>query len=81
LEDLSNIIVTADTPNLLSAEDWEEITQNVRNIIKDIHLVETKEMVEKMYNKKVGDNLHILVNLSPIGDKLRNRYRQVLNLM
>lgn len=81
MEDLSNIIVTADTPNLLSAEDWEEITQNVRNIIKDIHLVETKEMVEKMYNKKVGDNLHILVNLSPIGDKLRNRYRQVLNLM
>jgi dynein heavy chain len=81
LEDLSNIIVTADTPNLLNAEDWEEITQNVRNIIKDIHLVETKEMVEKMYNKKVGDNLHILVNLSPIGDKLRNRYRQVLNFM
>lgn len=81
MEDLSNIIVTADTPNLLNAEDWEEITQNVRNIIKDIHLVETKEMVEKMYNKKVGDNLHILVNLSPIGDKLRNRYRQVLNFM
>ena len=75
LEDINNILNTGEVPNLMALEDMEEIIGDMRVIVKEKGLLESREVMLKLFVQLVRENLHIVLTFSPVGDKLRNRCR------
>lgn len=78
LEDINNILNNGEIPNLMQAEDLEEIYSEIKVIAKEMGIFESKENLNKIFIQKTRQNLHIVLNMSPVGDKLRNRSRSVI---
>ena len=76
LEDINNILNTGEVPNLMAIEDMEEIIGDMRVIVKERGLLESREVMLKLFVQLVRENLHIVLTFSPVGEKLRNRCRQ-----
>ena len=75
LEDINNILNTGEVPNLMAIEDMEEILTDMRVMVKERGLLESREVMLKLFVQLVRENLHIVLTFSPVGDKLRNRCR------
>jgi dynein heavy chain len=76
LEDINNLLNTAEIPNLFDPEEQNELFEFVRKSAKAEG--ETLEQLEALYNyfvRKCKANLHIIIAVSPIGDKFRNNVR------
>ena len=54
----------------------EEIMGDMRVIVKERGLFESREVMLKLFVQLVRENLHIVLAFSPVGEKLRNRCRQ-----
>ena len=76
LEDINNILNTGEVPNLMAVEDIEEILGDMRPMVKERGLLESREVMLKLFVQLVRENLHIVLTFSPVGEKLRNRCRQ-----
>lgn len=76
LEDINNILNTGEVPNLWAVEDLEEIIGDIRPLVKEAKIDETRDKMLKYFVQLVRENLHIVLTFSPVGDKLRNRCRQ-----
>ena len=75
LEDINNILNTGEVPNLMAVEDIEEILGDMRPMVKERGLLESREVMLKLFVQLVRENLHIVLTFSPVGEKLRNRCR------
>lgn len=60
----------------MAIEDMEEIIGDMRVIVKERGLFESREVMLKLFVQLVRENLHIVLTFSPVGEKLRNRCRQ-----
>ena len=60
----------------MAIEDMEEILTDMRVMVKERGLLESREVMLKLFVQLVRENLHIVLTFSPVGDKLRNRCRQ-----
>jgi len=60
----------------MAVEDIEEILTDMRPIVKERGLFESREVMLKLFVQLVRENLHIVLTFSPVGEKLRNRCRQ-----
>lgn len=76
MEDINNILNTGEVPNLMALEDLEEIITDMRVIVKERGLYDTRDVMLKLFTQLVRENLHIVLTFSPVGEKLRNRCRQ-----
>ena len=79
MEDINNILNTGEVPNLMALEDLEEIITDMRVIVKERGLYDTRDVMLKLFTQLVRENLHIVLTFSPVGEKLRNRCRQVFS--
>ena len=80
LEDINNILNTADVPNLFQEEDFMPLLDKVRTNAKRNGLVElsetgTSSQAYDFFIETVKKHLHIVLIMSPVGDSLRNRIR------
>lgn len=75
LEDINNVLNTGEVPNLMAIEDIEEILGDMRVIVKERGLFESRDVMLKLFTQLVRENLHIVLTFSPVGEKLRNRCR------
>ena len=76
LEDINNILNTGEVPNLLGTDDIEDIMNNLRPLASKMGKSDTREGLLNFFVQNVRDNIHIVLTLSPVGEKLRNRCRQ-----
>jgi len=78
LEDINNILNTGEVPNLMQQEDKDRIENEVREKLK---LEGTPDLITQEFVKRVRENFHIVLCMSPIGDDLRVRCRQFPSLV
>lgn len=77
LEDINNILNNCDVMQILNNEDVDELVQDLKQQAKEQGLSDSREKLLKLLVENVKQNLNIIMIFSPVGDKLRNRIRQV----
>lgn len=75
LEDINNLLNTGEIPNLMAAEDLEEIIGDLRPLVKERGIQDSKDQIMQFFVQLCRENLHIALAFSPVGDKLRDRCR------
>ena len=81
LEDINNILNTGEVPNLMLPEDKDKIQNDVRQIVVDMKLEPSQDMIQQTFVSRVRENFHICLCMSPVGDDLRLRCRQFPSLV
>jgi dynein heavy chain len=81
LELINNILTTGQVPALYPDDEKEAAMSVVRDEVTKLGLQQTKEVVWNYFIKKCADNLHIVLCMSPQGDKLRERCRSFPGLV
>ena len=82
LEDVSSLLNSGSVPNLFESDEWEKIVVAMSNVCKDLGYEScTRDFCEKLFVSRVRDNLHVVLCLSPVGDKLRLRCLQFPSLI
>jgi dynein heavy chain len=49
LDDINNILNTGEIPNLFASEDYEEVYSEIRIIVKEKGLFESREIMNQMF--------------------------------
>lgn len=49
LDDINNILNTGEIPNLFATEDYEEVYSEIRIIVKEKGLFESREIMNQMF--------------------------------
>lgn len=62
LEDLANLMNIGEVPNLLTPEDWEEITNIYESTYKDKTLHSNKNKLFDIFRKNIRKNLKVVLN-------------------
>ncbi|EPZ35039.1 Dynein heavy chain, coiled coil stalk domain-containing protein, partial [Rozella allomycis CSF55] len=73
LQDINNLLNSGQVPNLLTAEDKQNITELIKS---NNPSVQGPNAVMKCFTDRCCENLHIVLCMSPIGDVFRVRLRQ-----
>jgi len=81
LEDLNNVLNSADVPNIYKMEDKEELNDVGRAECGRRNMPPTEMNMMNMYLLRVKKNIHILLAMSPIGDLFRSRLRMFPSLI
>lgn len=68
LEDVNSILSSGDVANIYEPEDLDRIYMSVRHAVMEMNLPATKTNLFSCYQKRVRNNLHIVIVMSPIGD-------------
>ena len=68
-------------PALFTEEEKEPLISAVGNEVRERNMMETKENCWNFFVNKCRDNLHIVLAMSPAGDKLRVRCRNFPGLV
>lgn len=81
LELINNILTTGTVPALYADDEKDAVLTVVRDEVTKLGLSQTKEIMWNYFVKKCADNLHIVLCMSPQGDKLRERCRSFPGLV
>ena len=81
VEDISNILNTAEVPNLMEASDMVTIFENIRGRAKAAGMDGSKDLMQNFFISEVKRNLHIVLCFSPVGDAFRERLRKFPSLV
>jgi dynein heavy chain len=77
VEDINNILNTAEVPNLFAADEKINMCEAVRGPSKEAGLMlETPTELYLYFVERCKENMHIVLCFSPIGDAFRTRLRQ-----
>lgn len=81
LEDLNNVLSSAEVPNLYKPDEFEDIKTTVMKAALRAGYSETNDSIFKFLINRVQTNLHVVLCMSPIGDSFRHRVRQYPSLV
>ena len=81
LEDLNNMLNTGDIPTIFGNEEMETIANTIGPVVQSMGLQVNKEIIYSHFLKRVQQNLHVVICMSPIGDSFRNRLRMFPSLV
>ncbi|KAH6585240.1 hypothetical protein BASA61_006968 [Batrachochytrium salamandrivorans] len=73
LELINNMLTTGTVPALYQDDEKDGVLACVHDEVSKLGLVQTREVMWKYFVNKCSDNLHIVLCMSPQGDKLRDR--------
>ena len=76
LEDINNILNSGDVPNIYSLDELDSIYTAMKAVVQEAGLPPTKTNLFSSYTKRVRNNLHTVICMSPIGEIFRARLRQ-----
>jgi len=81
MELINNILTTGIVPAIFEKTDKDAIIEKWKAEASKNHLPETKDIAYSLYVNKIRQNLHMIIAMSPSGDKLRNRCRNFPGLI
>ncbi|TPX78384.1 hypothetical protein CcCBS67573_g00352 [Chytriomyces confervae] len=81
LELINNMLTSGMVPALFEDDEKEILLGSVRDEVTKLGLSQTKESMWQYLVSKCSDNLHIVLAMSPQGDKLRERCRSFPGLV
>nr|AML30859.1 axonemal inner arm dynein heavy chain 3 [Marsilea vestita] len=81
LEDINNILNSGEVPNIWKNEDLDLIANAMRPLLQAKGLPATKIALQTTFLKRVRQNLHVVICMSPIGDATRTRLRMFPSLV
>lgn len=73
LEDINCILNNGEVPNLFDADEIEKIVTDMTPVIKKLNLSFARDVILNTFIDRVRTNLHVVLALSPIGEKFRTR--------
>ena len=76
LEDINNILNTGEIPNLFQPDEVTKICDDLRPIVKQMNLPDSRDICYATFVQRVRDLMHIVLCMSPVGDSFRVRCRQ-----
>lgn len=76
LEDLNNILNSGDVPGIYDVTELDEIYTAMKPIVQAAGQAPTKTNFMSAYCRRVRQNIHCVVCMSPIGEVFRSRLRQ-----
>jgi dynein heavy chain len=81
LELINNMLTTGMIPALYDDDEKDALINSLREEVKKMGIVENKENVWQYFINKCNSYLHIVLCMSPQGDKLRERCRSFPGLV
>ncbi len=77
LEYINNILLSGEVPGLFPKDEMEAIYSDVRPVLRaeQPRAIDTNDNVWRFFIDRVRANLHIVLCMSPVGDKFRTRAR------
>ncbi|ETO33002.1 Dynein heavy chain family protein [Reticulomyxa filosa] len=75
LEDLNNILNSGDIPGLWSKEEYDKITETCKMECLKKKVEPSKLNIHGQFITRVKANLHLVICMSPMGEKFRTRLR------
>lgn len=81
MELINNILTTGIVPAIFEKSDKDAIIEKWKSEASKNMLPETKDVAYSLYVNKIKQNLHMIIAMSPSGDKLRNRCRNFPGLI
>jgi len=81
MELINNILTTGIVPAIFEKSDKDAIIEKWKTEASRNNLPETKDVAYSLYVNKIRQNLHMIIAMSPSGDKLRNRCRNFPGLI
>ena len=81
MELINNILTTGIVPAIFEKPDKDAIIEKWKIEANKNNLPETKDIAYSLYVNKIRQNLHMIIAMSPSGDKLRNRCRNFPGLI
>lgn len=75
VEDINNILSSGEIPNLFGKDELPEIFDGLRKPAKEAGIEETATAMWKFFIERVGQYLHVVLAMSPVGEALRERCR------
>ncbi|TPX37396.1 hypothetical protein SeMB42_g06902, partial [Synchytrium endobioticum] len=81
LESINNMLTTGMVPALYEDEEKDAIMNSIRDEVAAQGIVQSRENVWNYFIEKCCENLHIVLAMSPQGDKLRERCRNFPGLV
>lgn len=81
LEDINNILNSGEVPNLFEPEEKEKIISEVTASARAAGVPDSRDLVFYHFIERVRENLHIVICVSPVGSRLRNRFRMYPSLV
>ncbi|RKP21352.1 hypothetical protein ROZALSC1DRAFT_27237, partial [Rozella allomycis CSF55] len=73
---INDLLASGNIPGLFPDEDYENIINAMRNEVKALGLIDTREACWDLFIKTVRKNLKVVLCFSPVGSALRNRCRK-----
>ena len=81
LEDINNILNSGEVPGLFAQDEKDRFINDMRPVVQQLGLAETKDNLYNTFINRVRDNFHIVLCMSPVGDAFRSRCRQFPSLI
>ncbi|XP_012147752.1 dynein heavy chain 3, axonemal isoform X3 [Megachile rotundata] len=84
IEDINMILNTADIPNLYNTEEKAAILEKMMSVMQATEGKRAETTPTILYNlflERIKKSLHLILTMSPIGDKFRNRLRMFPSLI
>ncbi|EGF80533.1 hypothetical protein BATDEDRAFT_25191 [Batrachochytrium dendrobatidis JAM81] len=81
LELINNMLTTGMVPALYSDDEKDAVVSSVGEEVARLGLLQTREVMWQYFVNKCSDNLHIVLCMSPQGNKLRERCRSFPGLV
>jgi len=81
LEDVNNILNSGEVPNLMGLDDMDEITEVLTKKMAAEGIPVSPLNVLNYFTRRVRQNLHCVICMSPIGDAFRRRLRMFPSLI
>jgi dynein heavy chain, axonemal len=76
LEDINNMLNSGDVPGMFAQDEKDRIAADLREWAFEHGYPASKEGCYTAFIDRVREKLHIVLAMSPVGDKFRNRCRQ-----
>ena len=81
LEDVNNLLNNGEVPNLLDAMETGKVVENLTDFVKSQGIPEIRELILKAFVDQTRENLHIIFCTSPVGEKLKIRFKKFPSLI
>jgi len=81
VEDLNSVLNSGEVANLFPADEQDRHMGDMREVVKEMGLPESRENCEAQFIARVRDRLHVCLCMSPVGDALRVRCRNFPSLI
>jgi len=81
LEDINNVLNSGEVPNLFPQDELDRIVSDMRPVVKQLGIPETRDNCISTFVLRVRNFLHIVLCMSPVGSALRVRCRAFPSLI